>query len=287
MSFTEKILAFAFSGAVSGDFIASGLRAVVSIEGSYGRLGTNGVVKIWGLSLKQMNAYSTRLPAAIGGNGISSVTLAISAGDSGGLSEVINAKIWQSYIDLTGAPDSAFVVTVSGAYDAANPMGAQSPPPKVPGTPSVQNAEDLIASICAGAGYTLTNINKAHAVLRNQSTYGSALDQIERIAQAAGFAWSWSGTKFFIWPATGTVDNTVVQLGPDFGMVGYPQYYPTGIIVTSLFNPEIKLGRPAEVIGSGLIKANGPWQIVGVQHDLSTMLSKGPWFTTAKLATSP
>jgi hypothetical protein len=38
------------------------------------------------------------------------------------------------------------------------------------------------------------------------------------------------------------------------------------------------------VVGSGLTKANGLWQIVNAQHSLSSMLDRGPWFTTAILA---
>ena len=285
MALAERVLRFEFSGAQpfagapTGSFTASGLRAAVSIRRAQGRLGTEGHVKIWGLSYAQMNAYCTRIASEIGGDGINPVTLAISAGDLGGdLSEVMKAGIWESYIDLTGAPESAFVVSVTGIYTAANPTGPQS-------QPGAQNAEDLIQAICNGAGFTLNN-NGAHAVLRNQSTYGSALDQIERIAEAAGFSWSWSGTTFSIWPANGTVDDTVIQIGPGTTpkMVGYPQYYQTGIIVQSLFNPQVQVGRQMEVVGSTLTKANGLWKIVGVQDDLTTMLNRGPWFTTATLS---
>jgi hypothetical protein len=279
MAFAERVLRFSFSGAQSGDFTAAGLRAITSIEAGQGRIGVNASVKIWGLTLAQMNAYSAKIPTAVGGL-VSPFNLVISAGDlNGDLAEVVNANIWESYIDLNGAPDSAFIAVMSGIYTAANPTAAQS-------QPGAQNAENLIKSICAGAGYTLVNNNGAHAVLRNQSTYGSALDQIERIAEAAGFAWAWSGTTFSIWPADGTVDDVIIQVGPktDPQMVNYPQYWAQGIIVQSLFNPEVHLGRQMEVTGSTLTKANGLWQIVGVQHDLATMLSKGPWFTTAKLS---
>jgi hypothetical protein len=278
MSFAERVLQFQFSGAQSGSFTASGLRAVASVQASAGRLGTLAQVKIWGLSMAQMNAYSSRIPTALG---INQFSLAISAGDLGSeLSEVVNGNIWESYIDLTDAPDSAFVVSMAGIYTAANPMGPQS-------LPGAQNAENLISSICAGAGFTFKN-NGAHAVLRNQATYGSALDQIECIAQAAGFSWAWSGTTFSIWPADGTVDSTIVQVGPntDPKMVGYPRYWPQGIIVTSLFNGQVRLGRKMEVVNSTLTKANGVWQIVDVQHDLTTMIGKGPWFTTAMLTGS-
>lgn len=279
MSYTQKVLSFTFAGAQSGSFTASGLRAWVSIQRQRGRLGVQGQVKIWGLSDAQMNAYSSRIPTAA--SALSPLTLTIAAGDLGGaLTEVANAVIWESFIDLSGAPESAFVVAVAGIYTASNAMAAQS-------QPGAQNAEDLIAAICASAGFTLKN-NGAHAVLRNQATYGSALDQIETIAQAAGFAWSWSNKTFAIWPGEveGTIDDTIVQVGPGTTpqMVGYPQYWPQGLIITSLFNPEVQVGRQMEVVGSLLTKANGLWQIVGAQDDLSTMIENGPWFTTATLA---
>lgn len=275
-NFVERVLQFTFSGAQSGSFTASGLRAFANIQGAQGRLGTNAMVKIWGLSLAQMNAYSSKLPSVELGQ----FNLVISAGDMGGqLSEVVNANIYSSYIDLTSVPDSAFVVAVAGIYTGANP-GPPGPP-----APGAQNAEDLIQGICASAGFTFNN-NGAHAVLNNQSVYGSALDQIERIADAAGFAWSWSGTTFSIWPEDGAVDSTVVQIGPGTNppLIGYPRYWQQGIIASSLWNPQVRLGRQMQVVGSSLTKANGTWQIIGVQHELSTMLDNGSWFTTAVLS---
>jgi hypothetical protein len=278
VSFAERVLNFKFYGSLSGDFSAAGLRAVVSINKTQGRLGVQATAKIWGLSLPQMNAYSSKIPTDLG---VNQLGLVIEAGDlDGNFTEAVDANVWESYIDLTGTPDSAFVVVLAGIYTASNPMAAQSPPPG-----GTQDAATLIQSICASAGFTLIN-NGAHQPLLNQSTYGSALDQIERIAMAAGFAWAWSGKKFYIWPVDGEVDSTVVQIGPNTTpqMVGFPQYWPQGLIVQSLYNAEVQLGRKIEVVGSAITKANGPWQTVGVRHDLSTMLGKGPWFTTATLA---
>jgi hypothetical protein len=277
MSFAQRVLQFQFSGAESGSLVTSGLRAIATVQVGAGRIGTQAQVKVWGMTLAQMNSYCNKVPTNLG---LAEYQLTISAGDLGAnnLTEVVNGSIFASFIDLTDSPDSAFAVSVTGIYTASYPTAALS-------QPGPQNAEDLIASICAGAGFTLVN-NGAHCVLRNPSVYGSALDQIERIAQAANFAWAWSGTTFSIWPADGNVDNTIIQVGPNTTpqLVGYPKYWAQGIIVTTLFNPEIQLGRRIDVVGSVLSKANGIWQIVGVQHDLSTMLDKGPWFTTATLA---
>jgi len=283
MALAERTLKFTFSGAQSGSFSAEGLRAAVQVQAYQGRLGAMAQVKVWGLSLAQMNNYSAQIPTALG---INKFGLVVEAGNIGGqLAQVINGVIWESYVDLTDAPDAAFQVSVAGVYTAAIPAASQSQAPKQPGTPSVQNAEDLIQSLCALGGFTFSNSAGAHAVLRNQATYGSPLDQIDTVARAAGFSWSLNGNVIAIWPADGAIDNTVVQVGPgtDPQMVGYPQYWEQGIIVTSLFNQQVQVGRKMQVVGSSIPKANGTWSIVNVRHDLTTMLPKGPWFTTAVL----
>lgn len=277
MAFTEKALAFTFSGAASGNFSAQGLRAIANIQANQGRLGTQAQVKIWGLSLPQMNAYSAKIPTALG---INQFELSIEAGDlDSSLSQVVLGPIWESFIDLTDAPESAFVVNVAGIYLGANPISAQS-------QAGAQNAESLIASLCAASGLTFNNAAGAHAVLRNQATYGSVLDQIDQIADAAKFSWTLNGNTVLIWPRGAMVDDTVIDVGPNTTpeMVGYPQYWEQGIIVTSLFNQQVQLGRQMNVIGSSLTKANGLWSIINVQHSLTTMLDGGPWFTTAILS---
>jgi hypothetical protein len=277
MAFTQKELQFTFSGAASGTLSVSGLRAVANIQANQGRLGTQAQVKIWGLSMAQMNAYSARIPTALG---VDQFELLIEAGDLGdNLSQVVLAPIWESFIDLGDAPESAFEVNVAGIYLGANPIAAQS-------QPGAQSAEGLIASLCAAARLTFSNLGGAHAVLRNQATYGSVIDQIDQIADAAKFAWSLSGGTISVWPRGSTVDDVVIDVGPGTtpAMVGYPRYWEQGIIVTLLFNQQVQLGRQMNVMGSSLTKANGLWNIVNAQHSLSTMVDRGPWFTTAVLA---
>jgi hypothetical protein len=282
VSFAERVLSFTFSGAPGfpgapkGTFTAQGLRAATSIQAAGGRLGTQAQVKIWGLSLAQMNSYSTPIAAAIGGAGLGDFSLDISAGELGGqLSKVMSGLIWSSFIDLSGAPESAFDVTVAPLYAAADPMAAQS-------QPGAQSADSLIASLCAAGNLSFSNPSGAQAVLRNQSTYGSVIDQVERVATAAGFSWKLDGSTLSIWPRGGAVEDVVIDMGPSTGMVGYPQYWEQGLIVTSLFNQQIQVGRQMAVTSS-IPKANGVWSITHVQHDLATMMNGGPWFTTAVL----
>lgn len=277
MSFTEKVLKFTFSGAKSGSFSAAGLRAAASIQSYPGRAGTTAQVKIWGLTLDQMNAYSSVIPALVAAE---QFNLVIEAGDLGQqLTQLLNGPILRSFIDLNGAPDSAFHVTVIDTFLAATPIAAQS-------QPGAKKAEDLIQSLCSAAGLTFDNSSGASAVLNNQCTSGSVIDQSTRIATAAKFDWKISGKTLSIWPKNGTVDDVVIEVGPntDPKMVGYPGYWEAGLVVTSLFNQQVQIGRKMKVIDSSIPKANGLWQIIQAQHDLTTMLAKGPWFTTAILA---
>lgn len=287
MALTERALRFTFSGAAEGSFSAEGLRAIVSAQQYQGKLAAAAQCRIWGLSLAQMNAYSSQFVGAPGlrpNSTIQYFTLSVEAGDVGGeLSQFINANIIASFIDLSEAPDSAFCVSVAGAiYLSANTISSQS-------KAGAQAAETLIQSVCAGASPQLKLVNNgAHAVLNNMATYGSAIDQIEKIAHAAGFNWSISGTTVSIWPGDGAIDDTVIQVGPatDPPMVGYPQFFELGLLVRSLYNPEIQVGRRMQVTSS-IPKANVTWPVVRVAHDLATMLRKGPWFTTAILAPQP
>lgn len=280
MSFAERVLKFTFSGAKSGSFSAAGLRAAVSLSSYPGRAGTTASVKIWGLTLAQMTAYSSRLASVPAGIQVEPFNLVIEAGDLGqSLTQLVDGPIFSSYIDLTGAPDSAFNITMIDVHAAATPIEAQS-------APGAQKAQDLISSICAAGGLKFDNSAGAHAVLNNQATSGSVIDQIQRIATAAKFNWKIAGTTLFIWPKNGEVDDVVIDVGPgtDPKMVGYPGYWEAGIVVTSLFNEEVQIGRKMNVVGSSIPKANGLWQIIQAQDDLTTMLAKGPWFTTAILA---
>jgi hypothetical protein len=277
MAFTEKALSFTFSGAQSGNFSASGLRAYANIQSFPDRAGSTAQVKIWGLTLDQMNNFSSTSEVGVA---TQNFNLAIQAGDLGGdLAQVVSGPILRSFPELTGAPESVFNVTLVDTFGASSPIGPQS-------LPGAQSAESLIASLCPQATPPLTfnNAAGAHAVLRNMSTYGSAIDQIARIATAAKFIWKIVGTTLFIYPQGGAVDDVVIDLGPntDPAMVSYPGYWEMGLIVTSLFNPEIQIGRTINLTSS-IPKANGKFQIIQVQHELTTMIAKGPWFTTAML----
>lgn len=251
--------------------------SIANIQVGSGKIGLNAQIKLWGLTQSQMDNYSSQISAGVG---LDQFNVIVEAGDMGGtLSQVINGTIIRSYIDFGSVPESAFVVSVAPGYDLASPNPGQS-------WKGARNAEDLISFVCAGT-YTVVN-NGAHAVFSRgyHVTADSIINQVLDIANAAGFRVSiGQANTISIWPKTGTVDNVVIDLGPntDPALVGYPSFTPTGLIVTSLYNPEIQIGRNINLTSS-IRKANGLWQITQAFHDLSTMMPKGPWFTSAALS---
>lgn len=274
--FIQRELRFEFAGAVVGKLKVTGLRALANVQAVSGRLGVSAQVRIWGLSLEQMNTYSSKISSGVG---IDEFSLIVEAGDQyNGMHKAVDAAIWRSYVDFGDAPESSFVVSVADQmYKSAKPMAANS-------WPGAQNAEDMISAVCAAGGYTFINYG-AHAVLRNMSTYGSAIDQIDDIARAAKFSLYLEGSKVWIWKQNTPIDAVIIETGPNAGMVGYPQYWEAGLIITMLYNPDVRVGRMLKVTSS-IPKANGTWSIIQVNHDLGTMFENAPWFTTAIVSTS-
>jgi hypothetical protein len=277
MSFIKRQINLQFSGSNSVVNL-QGLRCNAAIK-QYGGLMTAAQLelRVWGMTLDQMNQYSS-----VGANTIALQGLQVSlfAGNVGGaIAQVFQGSISRAYIDFSGSPDVCFACSAQTALiDRATP----SAPNSFPGS---QNAETLIQALAKKAGYGFSNPNGAHAVIQNQYVSGSIISQIETIAKAAAIPMAIENNTVTIWPNTGTRDGVQINLGPNTGMVGYPTFNEVGFIVKSEFNPAIVVGRQINVT-SVIPKANGLWPIQAVTHEISALMPDGPWFTTAALAAS-
>ncbi len=234
-------------------------------------------LRAWGMSLQQMERYSSTGSQTIA---IEQKSVRVSVGNVGSpVTQVFGGTIVRSALDFTQAPNVCLAVSgVAGYYYKGTPAPANS-------FKGSHNAEDIIAGLAKAAGLTFVN-NGAHAVLQNQYLYGSLVDQMRTVAQAAAFPLSIEHDMVVIWPNDGYRDNTVIDIGPDTGMVGYPMYYRAGFLVKSEFNPELLLGRQVRVTSS-IKSASKTWPILGVTHELSTQDPDGPWFSTVMLAPFP
>ena len=74
------------------------------------------------------------------------------------------------------------------------------------------------------------------------------------------------GNKLAIWPKkNGVRKGDAIKIGPGNGLVGYPTFSPSGIMVMSAFNSDLRLGGKVE-IDSSLEVAKGEWCIYKIIH---------------------
>lgn len=277
MTFAQRQINLQFSSA-SGIVTLPGLRcsAVIANPGGFNAFGQL-QLRVWGMTMAQMNQFSST-----GSNMVTTqnASVTVMAGNVGGaIGQVFSGTLIRSFIDFSSPPDACFTcAAIAGYYEKSVAAAPNS-------YPGAQNAEAIIQGLAQSAGYVFNNPNGAHAIVQNQYTSGSLIDQMMIVARAAAIPIKVENNTVSIWPNGGTLDNVVINLGPGNGLVGYPSYWEAGFVVKSEFNPMIANGRTINLTSS-IPQANGSWPTQNVTHELSTLVPDGPWFTTARLSPS-
>lgn len=244
-------------------------------------------VQIWGMRPADMARLST-LGLSSGIYKKNKITILAGDDASGNYSEIFSGGIFSARINYNNMPDVSLELT---CYATINEQ-AQS----IPGTSAAgsSNVAAMLQGICASCNPPLNFINNGvTAVLANHAVGGSAFQQIKDICLAAGICHEFqpAGT-LRIWPKDKAKDDTVITVGPESGMVGYPEYAEYGINVAMEFNPQVQVGRritiqtsipPPGVSNPPIPGVPGTFWIGVVTHDLSAELPGGPWFTHASV----
>lgn len=275
MSFQKRQISLQFTTADDKVINLEGLRAslvTVNTGGTYPVASIQ--MRVYGMTLDQMNQLSSGGSKLVA---IQKINVTVLAGDENGvLGQLFSGGVFSSYIDLSGMPEAAFICAAqAGMYERANPVAPNS-------WKGTQNAEDVISALAKTIGFTVNVAPGTHAVIQNQYTYGSAMSQIQKIAQAACLAYTIENNTISLYPNDGTRDSREIDVSPKNGLVGYPTYYESGFIIKTQYNPDLLVGRTVNLT-SQIPKANGKWIIFESTHQLSTLTPDGPWFTTVKL----
>lgn len=265
-----------------------GFRSVASVQTVQGGLSPfvgRGLIQLWGMKPSDMAKLSTL------GLDISRINknalwvFAYDEGNSANAIQVFAGTIQQARLNYNAMPDVSLELDCYGAGDQQTQM--------IPGT-SVQGDGDvatMLQGICAACDPPVTFVNKGvSAQLSNAAYAGSPEQQIRNICMDSGTAYTLQGGTLTIWNPGQSVDEVTVDTGPDLGMVGYPEYSMMGFDVTMEFNPEVQVGRfmnlkasqaPDAVRVPGIPSSN--LFIRMVEHELSSEMPGGPWFTHAHL----
>jgi hypothetical protein len=230
-------------------------------------------ISVWGLTLSIMDQLST---LGMVFSMIPRNTITVQAGDAdSGLSTVFTGTIIQGYGDFNASPEVPFHFECqSGLADMVVPVPATSYPQSV----------DVATVMKTLAGQMNIDFEPNDVSVQIPPSYfsGSALQQVRRAAEAANInAEIVEGPKLAIWKKGGSRNGDAVQVAPppDGGMSGYPSYTQQGIMVKTLFNPQIKFGGLIQVT-SLLQKANGTWAVYKLDHELDSLVPKGKFEST-------
>jgi len=305
MSFTKRNLqyviqlnsgSFQLPGAANETFdngastlTIDGIRSVATIQTAAGGMSPfvgRGVFQMFGMKPADMAKLSTL------GLDISRINknaiwcFAYDEGNSANAIQVFAGTIRQARINYNAMPDVSLELDCYGAGDQQTQA--------IPAT-SVQGVGDvtgMLQGICAACNPPVTFVNHGvTAKLANPAYAGSPEQQIRNICLDTGIAYTLQGGTLTIWNSDQNIDGVVVSVGSETGMVGYPEYSMMGYDVTTEFNPEIQVGRQLAMEASRspdvppIPGIPGTYLIRMVEHELSSQLPGGPWFTHAHVTT--
>lgn len=254
----------------------SGLRVIVSTQ-VYATQ-TQGMLNalIYGVPLSMINQL-TRVGMV--NQQMKMNTISIAAGNRVEPKTVAyTGEIFEAYGDFGGAPEVPLVVQAqSGIVGAVRPVDAMS-------YKGATDAADIMRSIAKQMGYSFVN-DGLSVTLADPYFSGTAMDQLKSCAQAAGASYLIENNTLTVWPKGEARPGDPILVSPETGMVGYPAFSRTGIVVETIFNPNFKLGRKV-TLKSSLTPACGTWAIYAISHSLSSEMPNGPWFTQLALSTA-
>ncbi|EAO2082672.1 hypothetical protein ABCZ66_004589 [Salmonella enterica] len=236
--------------------------ATVTVYG--GTAGTQITLYIWGLSPAHMADLSYRgvwRPAQSTAN-----EMRVRAG--GRL--IFEGDITDAYADYNQAPDIPLILTGQVSFNLRNQTAADfSAKGDVP-------VADIIRALASSAGLKFENQGVSRS-LSNPHFSGNLVQQMLDAASAADINIDLGDAeKVTIWPKDKALDIPAVHISPDHGLIGYPVYTMTGLSATTIFCPDLFIGRRVH-LESSLPNVTGDYQLTGVIHTITSRTVGGPW----------
>ena len=259
-----------FQGGGGNSYTARGLRMSARITTPGGWDAGNLSLSIFGMTESTMNQL-TILPTE--GTSVGQNTIVVRAGDTPNPQAIaFSGTVDFAYEDGTSQPQVCLRVQAHGGLvEKIMPTD----PTSVQGTGDV---DTIMGQIAQKMGRTLENTGVS-TKLQNVYLPGSPLQQVEALARAAGCQWTLEKDVLAIWPTGKARQGSPIQINKTTGLVGYPAFVASGILVTTLFQGTIKFGSPIHV-QSGFQPACGDWYVKYMEHALDCMTPNGRWFTS-------
>jgi hypothetical protein len=174
---------------------------------------------------------------------------------------------------MSSPPDAILEISAyTGAFAAVQMIDPTSYPGPV-------DASVVLSNLAVQGGFAFEN-HGVSVMLDRPYFWGSVREQMLQCMEHADIEWNGlQGDTLAIWPKGGTRGGLIPLISPETGMLGYPTNWQAGLAVTTLFNPQLRIGGEAQM-KSSLPFANMRVRIVEVSHELESETPNGRWFTT-------
>lgn len=115
---------------------------------------------------------------------------------------------------------------------------------------------------------------------------GSAASQLQKIGDAVSpnrifITWGYSTVNAY--QEGVAIDDGIISLSPDTGMIGYPTFMEFGLFCSAIYNPKYELGKAVD-LSTSVPNASGEY-VINAQssHQISSWVDNGPFFSTLLL----
>lgn len=229
------------------------------------------LIRVWGVSASIMNQVSTLGKPPLTGR---VNTVALRAGDNqSGMSLVYTGIIQEAYQDYNAAPDACLNIVSHGAGVA---LLKPIKPTSYPGPVSAAQAlQDVAARMTPPVAFENHGVD---VMLPTSYFPGTAADQLRQIVEAADIEATIDSGVLVCWPKGGSLDGLVPDIGPDSGMIGYPEFAGSGIVhVRCLYVPGLRVNGDFNLTTSLGGRAAGKYRTQALTYALESEMPGGRW----------
>lgn len=177
---------------------------------------------------------------------------------------VYKGEVVESYGDFTAFPNLSLKLKGVAGYAASQEIT----PDMVITEYMNLTIEQAFRTLANNAGYAFFN-QGITGVCPDIVLRGSNLTKATQLAKALKIAISIQDEIITIYPLEGSVDENIVEVNMGTGMIGFPSPISGGIKFSTLYNPQLRLGRKVNVT-SIVPLMSGIWIIKGMNVNLST-----------------
>jgi len=258
----------------------TGLRTSCTIHRAGGVNMSSLDLRVWGLPLDIMQSLSVL--NILAERQVRRNTITVTAGDTeNGFGVVFSGGIKEAWVDAESSPDVCFLISAfEGLTDKVRPVA----PTSFKGPASV---DVLMSSIARQMQPPKSFENHGVDTTVDNSYFpGTLYEQMLAIARMADCEVFVDNEALAIWPKGQARGNAILDVSAATGLVGYPQFSPTGVTLTLLYSPSLSYGQKIRLRSAIGGPADGEWVVLEVTHNLDAEVPGGQWFTYVRCGRS-